>query len=175
MENDAVRSVPDGLSSAAPIEPLRVSPVPALIPSADRCSGTVFVGIMPQLLRDGSNQLIMCWEAERRPVKVCEGGGWYSAHPTKMAWVFRSWMKHRQRPGWTFDKVADEDNTDLQKLIVRDLDRALIRHGFTSAQAIEARRAETQSGSVRESAVGETDAPNTQVSETPSDTLGEKA
>lgn len=43
------------------------------------------------------------------------------------------------------------------------------------AQAIEARRAETQSGSVHESAVGNADAPNTQVSETPSDTLGEKA
>lgn len=109
-----------GLSSAAPIEPVPVSPVPASIPSA----------------------------LARKVLADCVGHGTKTRH-------------------------ALETNTLVgfpgAVSVWQALD-AMERY----AQAIKARRAETQSGSVHESAVPQGCA-QPQVSETPSDTLGEKA
>lgn len=123
-------------------------------------AGEIVIGQMSSPLRNGSRTLVMKWEATRRPVKVCEGGGWYSAHPTATAWVFRSWLAHKSTPSWAWPKVADERDVNLNDLIERAFDNALLRYGFTTAQAIEARRAATL-GAVHESAVGTADAPDT--------------
>lgn len=156
VANKGASASQTGPSQAEP----KVSALRASVPSAEVQSGSIYIGEAKQAMRNGSRSFILKWEAVERPMRVCEGGGWYSGHPTKKAWVFRSWMEHKSAPGWNWPEVADSyKENDLAVLVERAFDDALVKHGFTTAQAIEARRAETQSGSVHESAVGETDAP----------------
>jgi hypothetical protein len=84
-------------------------------PQADGLSsanGVERIGVVAHPLRNGSHFLELHWEAIRLPAKVCEGGGWYSAHPTERRWSFRSWMAHKSRPGWAWPKISDRYESD---------------------------------------------------------------
>ena len=96
-------------------------------------SGSLVVGKSRTMLRNGSFDLVLMWQAVKRPVSVDEGGGWYSAHPTDKAWVFRSWMAHKGAPGWSWPKVADERDDDLATLVERAFDKARKRYGSALA------------------------------------------
>jgi hypothetical protein len=102
----------------------------------DIAEGSIAIGTMPSPMRNGSRDLILKWQAVRRPVRVCEGGGWYSAHPTETAWCFRSWMEHKLAPGWAWPKMAEEGDGDLEALVERAFYSALIRYGFAPAKPL---------------------------------------
>ena len=73
-----------------------------------RAEGRVVLGEAKQPLRNGSCQHVLCWEAALVPAKVCEGGGYYSLHPTERHWAIRWWLEHKGRPGWQWPpKSAD--------------------------------------------------------------------
>jgi len=156
MATDAVRSVPDGLSSAAPIEPVPVSPVPASIPSAvegDMSWFVIAIGCKnTAVILDYSpgwepHYIEFFWEDTfdiDPPIHLPVGAYLWTGF----------WIGH-----WDEDDAINVGGGDFYPLY---------------AQAIEARRDETQSGSVHESAVPQGCA-QPQVSETPYDTLGEKA
>lgn len=81
--------------------------------------GEVVLGRLGSPLRDGSYDVIMCWDAVLRPVRECEGGGWYSYSRTHNAWTLRIWLKHKRAPGYAFPKGADECDADLEATVER--------------------------------------------------------
>jgi len=128
-------ALPTGLSSLRD-EAADASSPKASIPSREAdARGSLVVGKSCTVLRNGSFDLILMWEAVKRPVSVDEGGGWYSAHPTDKAWVFRSWMAHKRAPGWSWPKVSSEHHSDLATLVERAFHDAQKRYGVTPGGA----------------------------------------
>ena len=80
----------------------------------ERANGRVVLGEAKQPLRNGSMQYVLCWEAALIPAKECEGGGWYSSHPTERHWAIRYWLEHKGQPGLQWPpKVADSYSGSL--------------------------------------------------------------
>jgi len=132
-----------------------VSPVPASIPSADVWQALAFecdAATKPNRALDKR-----IWRARCAQLGMPFQGGRIAPEYTKdVNWAYYLFP----------DKFGGMVNLREARLAL-DCCAAACR-----AQAIEARRAETQSGSVHESAVGETDAPSISSLSTP--TTGEK-
>jgi hypothetical protein len=161
-EQEDMGASPTG-DRATAVEPVPVSPLRDGIPSASRQTGRIILGRLGTPLRNGSHEVVLRWEARLLPARECEGGGWYSAHPTKRVWQVWYAPEHKSAQP-RFDKVASFHATDdLDAQLSEIAAREMQRYGFTrQAQAIETRRAETREagfGAKHESAVGNADAP----------------
>lgn len=101
-------------------------------------AGTIVLGELPEPMRDGNREVALCWEAKLLPARVCEGGGWYSAHPTEQRWEVRSWMRHKGAPGGDWPSVAGAGASgDLEAELARIEASARKRYGFAVRRELE--------------------------------------
>lgn len=150
--------LPDGtgLSSAAPIEPVPVSPVPASIPSAAGWLGIALNWSGDRALLEAMTKARPYVRSGRYAMRMDDVG------PIRFA-------PRLARQNITLDGRFHYDTRDEALAVAREYrDRcrtllsAMSLNAEMDAQAIEARRAETQGGSVYESAVRQ-DAPDAPV------------
>ena len=102
---------------------------------AERKSGRVLIGVLGQPMRNGSREVWLRWEARLLPKRVCEGGGWYSAHPTRKVWQLWTGLEHK-RHAPHFEKVADfHASDDLEAQLAERVERVTRQYGFHRARA----------------------------------------
>lgn len=101
--------------------------------SPDVRSGRIVLGMLDAPMRNGLREVVLVWEARLLPKRVCEGGGWYSAHPTKRAWQVWYDFEHKAAKP-RFDTIASFHATsDLQSQLDAITVQEMRRYGFKDA------------------------------------------